>query len=180
MTTYELIAGVLDREGPYADNVADRGGPTAWGITAVEWGRYRRFNRAATRDEMRRVTRSDATTFYMGQLVASSFTATAIPYEPLRVQLFDFGVNSGSARAIRWLQRTIGVPTNEGVLDDRTIRAVAAQSGRLVNNALVAARIRMFHDIVAADASQRVFLDGWINRALSFAMIDPAQETTAT
>lgn len=173
MTTDELIADTLNREGGYVNNPADKGGPTAFGVTAAAWGAYRRLQRHATPEEMQAMTHADAAGFYFAQLQASPFGVLA---DPLRAQIFDFGVNSGEARATRWLQRTLCVPVT-GVMDARTLQAVRASSVLLVNNALVAARIRMYRDIASNDPTQRQFLDGWISRAMSFLAIAPAPTT---
>lgn len=178
MTTDALIALILQEEGGFVNDPADHGGATAYGITAASWGRYQRLGREATVAELQRLTPADADGYYRAQITLSPFRAPVVPYEPLRVQLFDFGVHSGTARAIRWLQRVLHVPMNDGTLDDRTQVALVAAPGRLVNNALVAARCVMFHEIVAADATQRVFMNGWLTRAVAFAELDPVPTVT--
>ena len=170
MTDADFVSLVIDEEGGFTDRPADNGGATNFGITAAAWGRYRGFNRPATRQEVQAITRAQATAFYQGYLVGSPFRTVA--YEPLRAALNDFAIHSGSARAARWLQRALGVPVNDGILDERTSRALALTSGRVVLNALTAARLRMFFDIVAEDATQAAFLTGWCRRALRFAELD--------
>lgn len=166
MTTDALIDGLLEREGAYVDHVSDRGGPTNYGVTAAAWGEYRRFGRPATRAEIQGITREQAVEFYRLRYVTNS-PFMAVAYEPLRCQLIDFAVLSGTERATRWLQRVLDVdPT--GRMDDRTKLALNRDRGALVNRALVGARVQMFQAIVAADPSQQVFFRGWCARALSF------------
>lgn len=166
MTTETLIDGLLAREGGYVDHPQDRGGATHWGITVGAWGEYRRFGRPATRAEVQRITREQAIEFYRVRYVQHS-PFVVVAYEPLRVQLIDFAVLSGTERATRWLQRVLDVePT--GRMDDRTLVALNRDRGALVNRALVGARVQMFSGIVAGDAGQGVFLKGWIARAVSF------------
>jgi lysozyme family protein len=69
--------------------------------------------------------------------------------------------------AVRALQNLLGVP-DDGILGARTQAALASMSWRLVNNALVGARVRFLEAIVDRDATQLVFLHGWIRRAVSF------------
>lgn len=169
MTEEELIDGILEREGGFTDDQHDSGGPTNFGITAASWGAYRRLGRAATAAEVNAITREQAVVFYRETYIAAS-PFQVIGYDPLRVQLIDFAVNSGTPRAVRWLQRTLGVPVTSA-LDTATLAAVAAHPGSLVNNALVAARVTMYQRIVAADATQEKYFRGWINRAVSFAQL---------
>jgi lysozyme family protein len=166
MTETELIDDILEREGGFTNDPVDRGGATNFGITAASWGAHRRLGRAATPDEVRAITREEAVDFYHATYVSAS-PFQAIAYAPLRVQLIDFAVNSGTPRAVRWLQRTLAVPVT-GVVDAATIAAAAAYPGSLVNNALVAARLAMYQRIVAGDVTQAKYLRGWINRAVSF------------
>jgi lysozyme family protein len=170
MTESELIDGILTREGGFTNNPHDAGGPTNFGITAASWGTYARLGRVATADEVGAISRDQAIAYYRSTYVDNGPFA-AIDAEPLRVQLIDFAVNSGTSRAIRWLQRTIGVPVT-GVLDVPTHTAVSAAPPVLINNALVAARISMYSGIVENDSTQAVFLRGWIARALTFMQLD--------
>lgn len=166
MTEADFIDELLEREGGYTDDPLDRGHATNFGITAGAWGEYRRFGRPATRAEVQGITRTQAVAFYtIAHLTNSPFQRVA--YEPLRVQLIDFGINSGKDRAIRWLQRVLDVQVT-GRIDDRTVGCLTRDRGPLVNKALVAARLYMFDRIVATDPSQARFLNGWRTRALLF------------
>ena len=117
MTDADVIDALLLREGGYQDDPKDPGnaggGATSFGITSATWGTYRRLGRPATKDEIRAITRDQAVVFYQTLLQASPFHA--ITYEPLKVQLEDFGVNSGNALAIRWLQRVLRVPVTSAM-----------------------------------------------------------------
>ena len=164
MTVDDLATATMGREGGYRDVPSDPGGPTNFGITAHTWGFYCGWNRPATAEEVQAITPADARAFYTHQVVTSAFATLD---DPLRAQLFDFGVNSGAERAIRWLQRVLRVPVTSR-LDALTLQALNAVPLHLVNNALVAARVRMYHDTVALDPAQHDELEGWINRAVEF------------
>lgn len=166
MTTAELIDGILQREGGYVDDPADKGGATNFGITAKSWGLYRRIGRQATRAEMQALTREQALEFYRTQYVTNS-PFSVVGYEPLRVQLIDFAVNSGLARATRWLQRVLDVPVT-GAMDDRTKLALTRDRGPLVNRALVAARCYMLDQATDHGDIDKRFEEGLESRALSF------------
>lgn len=165
MTSDQLIDGLLTREGGFRNVAGDRGGATNYGITAATWGRYKRLGREATIAEVKAITREQAVAFYRGELARSPFAG--ITYEPLFVQLFDFGENSGTARAMRWLQRVLRVPVT-GVLDDRTQVALRAVPNYLVHEALIGARCRMLVKTVDADGIARSDEHGLLERAVSF------------
>ena len=166
MTEDELIDGILEREGGFVNDPVDHGGATNFGITAAAWGQYRKLTRPCTPAEMQAITRAEAVEFYRQKYIINS-AFKAVQYEPLRAQLIDFAVNSGEARATRWLQRAIGLPAT-GTLDLTTLSTLNALPPALVNNALVAARVAMYQSIVQSEPAQARFLRGWISRAVSF------------
>jgi type VI secretion system secreted protein VgrG len=86
---------------------------------------------------------------------------------PLQTQLIDFGVNSGPAIAIQKLQEILGVAT-DGQLGPETLAALRTQELRVVNNKLVASRLRMIASLAAKRPNQVQSLQGWVNRALEF------------
>jgi lysozyme family protein len=166
MTATDIITGILQREGGYIDHPSDKGGPTKYGITANAWGLEKHWGRQATRDEVSAITEAQARDFYQRRYLDQS-PFRRVAFEPLRVQLIDFGLNSGNERATRWLQRAIGVPQT-GIMDQITFDALNAYPPRLVNNALVAARLKMIDDWTDGDKTQKVFEEGVESRALAF------------
>lgn len=172
MTADEIIGGVIEREGGYNDDPADKGGPTKYGITAETLGKWLKLGRPATADEVRAMPESTARAIYDSWYVSEpGFTPEKVPFEPLRVQLVDFGVNSGPARATRWLQRVIGVPTT-GRMDDRTVEWLFLHRGflRIVNDALVATRLLMLDNVTDAGIVNKKFEEGLESRALKFVL----------
>lgn len=168
MTEDAIIEGILEREKGYQNHAADRGNQgigTNWGITPLAWKLDRGLDRLPTIEEMKAITRAQAADFYRRRYIRSSPFA-AIAFMPLRVQLIDFGINSGNARAARWLQRAIGVPVT-GQIDAETLAVVAAHP-RLANNALVAARLKMIDGWTDGDHTQKAFEEGVESRALEF------------
>lgn len=176
MTEAEVLDGLIAREGGYTVNPADKGGPTKYGITAETLGNWRGLNRPASREEVWNLTEDEARAIYTARYILQpGFTPENIPFEPLRVQLIDFGVNSGPERAVRWLQRCLRRPAT-GKLDDDTrivLLTLNDWSAPLVNDALVAARLYMVDQWTDADASQKPFEEGVESRALSFFLARP-------
>jgi lysozyme family protein len=145
MTTSEVIDGVLEREGGYSDHPSDRGGPTKYGITALTLGEWRRMGRPATRAEIKALEPDEARAIYTRRYVEPF---AWVPFDGLRVQV-------------------LGV-TPDGIVGQRTRSALNAWPWRLVNNGVVAARVRLMSNIADEDESQRDFLRGWVKRAVSF------------
>ena len=93
-----------------------------------------------------------------------------LAYEPLRMQMLDFSYNSGEERAIRWLQRATGIALRDTVdaIDDLLVARLTAIPSVVINNALVAARLRMIDDATDTGTVAKKFEEGLENRALSF------------
>jgi lysozyme family protein len=187
MTEIDILDGILAREGGHRPEVERPNGSvdpeTLYGIT---WDTYQRYIRrvtglSATREGFRALPLDTARAIYrLFYIEEPGFTHANIPFEPLRVQLIDFGVNSGPARAIRWLQRVIYVePT--GTLNDKTLQKLRQLLGdwsaepyfpnvtaRLVNDALVAARSYMIDQAVDQGSVRKLDEEGLESRALSF------------
>lgn len=102
MTVEDVITGILDREGGYVDHKDDRGGPTKFGITAATLGIWRHLGRQASRSEVQSVQEPEARAIYYKRYVMDP-GFDHLGFEPLVAQMVDFGVNSGPARAVRWL-----------------------------------------------------------------------------
>lgn len=138
MTLDDLVNVTIVREGGYAEPPAVEQA-TKFGVTVPSLSAWRA--RPCTVGDLKALTLTDAQQFYRDRfalnLQANGFDRIAD--EHLRVQLLDYGVNSGAARAVRWLQRTVGVSVT-GVIDDRTLKALSGLPAALVNNALAGER----------------------------------------
>lgn len=175
----DVLAGILRREGGYRHVPGDAGGPTHYGITATTLGRWRRLGRPATAEEVQALPPEEAQHIYRAWYIDPILTK--IPYAPLAEQLIDFGVNSGPARAIRWLQRVLGIPVT-GELGQNTLGTLAVLArqdvaGRpalaLVNDALVAARLWMIDRLDDTGAIPATDEEGVESRALGFFLATP-------
>lgn len=172
MTESDILTHLLAREGTFRAAVRRPNGTmdpdTMYGITAITLGAYRGLGRPATRDEVKALKEPEARAIYRKQyILAPGFLPAAITYEPLRIQCIDFGINSGQARAIRWLQRVLRVPVTS-VLDLATRNALTLHAGHLVNDALVAARSWMIDTATDNGSIRREDEEGLESRALSF------------
>lgn len=188
MTADEVLGDLLDREGGWRDAVQRPDGSwdpaTNSGITLPTlqaWHRRAAPGYVATEAELRRLTPEVARAIYqMVYIDEPGFMPANVPYEPLRVQLIDFGVNSGPERAVRWLQRVLRMDKVDGVLGPRTISELRTWHQKegtlvlaLVNDALVAARSYMIDRAVDTGAMRKADEEGVESRALGFFLARP-------
>lgn len=157
----DIIADIEHREGDGAvtNDSVDGGGRTQYGISE-------RANPAAWADG--KVTEAEARVIYEQKyVIGPGFDRISDPL--LRAQLVDFGVNSGSGIAIKYLQNVLDVE-RDAVLGPATLEALRTYVPvrTSVNNALVAARIQMIGKLVQKNPTQLKFLGGWLSRALEF------------
>lgn len=165
MTFDELIDPLLDREGGYVSHPADRGGATNYGITQrvlTNW----QSARARGYKDVRGITRDEASEIYR-TLYWNAARCDELP-DAIREIHFDAAVNHGPTRANKLLQAAAGV-TQDGVIGEQTMAAVAEMDGRLLKARYLAARYRFYGDIINRDRSQLVFMAGWMNRMKHFA-----------
>jgi lysozyme family protein len=111
MTIRTLIDELIDREGGYVDHPADRGGATRWGISAAV-ARANGYHGA-----MRDLPRSVAAAIYARVYWhGAGFDQIATRAPALAAELFDTGVNMGTATATGFLQRALNA-LNRGARD---------------------------------------------------------------
>jgi len=100
MKSLQLVFG---HEGGYVNAKTDRGGPTKYGITigtlSLAWGR------PVTIAEVKRLTLKQAAAIYHG-LYWNQIGGDLLP-AGLDYMTFDFGVNSGQTRSVKYLQKTL-------------------------------------------------------------------------
>ncbi|GAB2799018.1 putative peptidoglycan-binding domain-containing protein [Halomonas shantousis] len=173
-----LIAAVIDREGGYVDHPADRGGPTKYGITQAVARRH------GYTGAMCDLPRQKACEIYAADYWDSlRLDDVAAIHEPLAEALFDYGVNSGPARAGEELQITLNVLNDQqryyrdmrvdGAIGPITLSALRAyrkargSEGLEVLAATVnAGRIIYCRGLARKRQSQEAFAYGWFRRVV--------------
>ena len=175
-TLQSLIDDIFIKEGdvyaepPRIDQPTGRGGITL--------RTYQRFcdamqpSRRVTALGLQGLTHEEARAIIQWLLEALSqeMGLSAVTFEPLRLQLLDFGYNSGGALALRWLQRVLRVQRT-GVIDASTGIALKCDQW-LVHQALIAARLQMIDLATGQGGSvDAKFEEGLENRALTFSLL---------
>lgn len=117
----DALRRLLVHEGGYAHHPSDPGGPTNFGITIHDYRKYVKPDASAA--DVRAMPLSDAKAIYRDKY----WSALRCDELPLGVDyaVFDYGVNSGTARAAKVLQRLLGLPDN-GRMSDALVAAVTA------------------------------------------------------
>lgn len=119
----ECLSHVLTYEGGYTDHPADPGGATSMGITRrtlAEWRgvtSWSELPKSAVRD----LSLAEAAQIYQARYWAKC-AAGKMP-NGLDLALFDFAVNSGPDRAVKYLQAQLGVEA-DGIVGRQTLNAL--------------------------------------------------------
>ena len=164
MTVERVLDDVLRREGGYVDHPADRGGCTNYGITLDTLAGWR--GAPVTCDDVRQLTQHEARQIYR-RLYVEGPGFLHVTDEPLRALLVDYAVHSGPRRAVRALQRAVGV-TTDGRLGPSTLAALGRVGADVVTRAVLRMRGEHLADLLQRDPSQRVFAAGWVRRLVEF------------
>jgi lysozyme family protein len=127
---------ILRHEGGYVDHPRDPGGATNLGITHATLADWR--GRPVTKADVRALTVDEAKQIYR----AKYWRAIHGDDLPAGVDLavFDFAVNSGPGRAIRFLQAAVG-QGQDGILGPRTLAAVQHGSTAEIVDAICTRRV---------------------------------------
>jgi lysozyme family protein len=99
------IAETLKWEGGYSNDAGDPGGPTNWGITIHDARMY--WKSDATAEDVKAMPQSVAISIYQNKYWKNSFYDCDTLPLGVDLAIFDFGVNSGPARAVKCLGKSI-------------------------------------------------------------------------
>lgn len=146
---------VLEHEGGFVDHPADPGGATNLGVTIANFRRY--VKPGGTVADLKALTRAQAKTVYERQYwdaVRGSQLPSGVDYS-----VMDYGVNSGPKRAVKLLQRLVGVE-QDGVIGPDTLRAVRDVSPLTLVQQYNDARLAWLRRL----PTWKTFGKGWENR----------------
>lgn len=149
------LAIVLQQEGGFVNDPQDPGGATNMGITRDVLGAFR--DRAVSVDEVRDLSRAEAREIYRARYWTPMRCADLPPGIDLCV--FDFGVNAGPSRAVKLLQRAVGV-TADGSVGPITLAAARALETERLIASFSEARLAYYRSL---DGFSR-FGRGWTSR----------------
>lgn len=156
-TDKETIAGLCDtkaqqRKVGYCNIVNDKGGETKFGVA-------QNYNKNVN---VRTLTLEGAKNVYKDAYWKPSRCSDITI--PIHLFYFDTVINMGLGRAAKILQEAVGVKA-DGAIGNVTLTAVNKTiNARGLVEAMANIREQRYHAIVAADPSQKKFLNGWLRR----------------
>lgn len=155
----ELMFG---HEGGYSNVPTDSGGPTKYGITHKTLAAHRGV-KSVSADQVKALKLSEAEEIYRKGYWTQS-GGDLLP-AGLDYAAFDFGVNSGPARAVKVLQKVVGVP-QDGNAGPMTLAAVEAYKGGVLKliKAYCEARMDFLRGLTNAKTGFPVNGRGWTIR----------------
>lgn len=127
---------VLKHEGGYVSHPNDPGGPTNLGVTLANFRRY--VKPSGTIDDLKKLTPAQARTVFTRQYW-DAVRGSELP-GGLDFAVFDFAVNSGPSRAVKFLQKILGV-AEDGVIGPITMAAIETHAARALIQALCDERL---------------------------------------
>jgi len=177
-TLAKAMPHVFKVEGGYVDHPRDPGGATNLGVTLATLRAWRK--RPVSKADVKALGKTEATAIYKAQYwdkVAGDDLPAGLDYA-----MFDFGINSGPSRAVKFLQRILGVKV-DGVIGAMTLEAVTKHPTVHLIKKLCDERIAWLRRLNTWDT----FGKGWTRRiehvratALSFVMDQEPPEPKAS
>lgn len=156
------IKVVLKHEKGYSNNPRDKGGETNWGIS----------KRSYPNVDIKNLTLKDAKDIYFRDFWIP-VRCGIFDNQLIATKIFDISVNMGKARAIRLLQKSVNAVFRskklkvDGKIGYKTLKAAndAVPIELLIE--IRAQQAIRYTEIILRDPSQKVFLKGWMRRAVS-------------
>lgn len=156
------LKAVLKHEGGYVDHSRDPGGATNLGITLGTAKAYRLDidgDGDVDKNDVRLLTPATAAPVYRD----GYWNKCSCDNLPAGVDymVFDLAVNSGTNRAIRYLQRAVGA-VEDGKLGPKTLLAVQNSNATVIVSRMSDTREAFFRSLPTFD----VFGKGWLRRLI--------------
>jgi lysozyme family protein len=174
-----IISTTIGHEGGYANHPDDRGGETMWGVTIAVARKH------GYTGPMRSMPRSAAEDIYRKEyLVAPGFADIAAKYPAIAAELFDTGVNMGTAWPALFLQQALNALNNQATLYpdiaedgacgpatraalDAYMRARGAEAESVMLKALNCLQGARYIDLSRGRARNESFTFGWLRTRVS-------------
>lgn len=148
----------LVHEGGWSDDPNDPGGATMKGVTLETYSNF--LGRPATRAELRNIPDGHLQAIYRTgywDKVKASDLPSGVDFA-----VYDAAVNSGPARAAKWLQSALGVPA-DGVIGPKTLAAAKAADPAAMIERIMDLRLAFLKNL----ATWKHFGKGWSSRVAS-------------
>lgn len=154
---------LLQLEGGYTNHPDDVGGPTNLGVTLNTYREY--CGKEKTIKDLRNMSYGTWENI-MKDLYWDKCLADKIESQPLAEIIVDWCVNSGMV-GLRKVQEIVGVKP-DGIAGSKTLSAINGSDAEELFDRIMSARKQFYTNIVKRNPSQKVFMNGWMNRLLMF------------
>ena len=175
MAKFEIAEKITGRnEGGYANNKADKGGETYAGIARNHWPKWEGWVRIdlikkTFGNTAKAINANASADPYLNSLISQFYKKNFWDVNKLDLvydqqvanTVYDFGVNSGTGRAAKFLQEIVGVNA-DGAIGNITLAAVNKMPAYEVVTAYNKRREAFYRSI--AKGSQAQFLKSWLSR----------------
>lgn len=156
----KLMTFIHKWEGNFANNPYDGGGCTMKGITLSTYREY--YGQHKNCNDLKHITDEEWLYIFKdgywdkckGDEIDSQLVANII---------IDWAWMSGVVTAIKKVQRLLNVEI-DGIVGRETINAINNCNEDILFNDIYNERVRFYTNIVEKKPSQKIFLNGWLNR----------------
>lgn len=155
----EIQAFIIATEGGYVNHPKDPGKATNMGITIGTLKAWR--GQPVSNEDVKALSRAEALEIYKAQYW-DTMQCSRLPLG-LDYLVFDYGVNSGPARAVKDLQRTVGSEA-DGILGQKTLAAIYDFSQQHSLETLFMAYAERRWKYVQGLSTFPIFGEGWKKR----------------
>jgi lysozyme family protein len=146
---------LIQHEGGFSNYAADPGGRTNFGVTQEVWEDW--VGRLVSEDEIRNLTPEKVEPLYK-EMYWDKLMCDRLP-PGVDYCVFDASVNSGTFRAAKWLQLTIGAK-QDGVIGNLTINLASLTNPQMTIDKFCATRLEFLKSL----SNWPSFGNGWERR----------------
>jgi lysozyme family protein len=150
---------LVEIEGGYVNHPEDKGGPTNLGVTLNTFRQY--CGQGKTIKDLRNMSYGTWCEI-MKDMYWDKCLADEIENQALAEIIVDWCVNSGTV-GLRKVQEIAGTKP-DGIAGPKTLDVINGANQKDLFDRIMAARNQFYVNIVKKNPTQRVFMNGWMNR----------------
>lgn len=160
----KLVPHILKFEGGWSDDPDDLGNETMMGVTYKTYKLYCKRNGypQPTIEQLKNLS-MDEFTDILKTMYWDACRADEIVSQSVADSIVDWAWNSGTATAVKEVQRILGVK-DDGVIGNITLAAINSWSPLPLFGQIKQARLVYLERICNARPANRKFMRGWLNR----------------